>query len=275
MSGSTRKTSQYRIGTPMHSLYNRAHSRSRFGANAFVSHLLTFTKSLIAFVHQQGTAAGISSLQTTSRKGIKESKSKLCNKPEEKRESCTLPYHEESASPCCAQSLEVAMILSNLHSGEQFDPKEDPPKATRMTGGSGEYDEDWYEDSSCDLTTGKNIGDSFDYSHDRVPQFTSPLCAKMPKFTSPTSAQQMIPLHDLQDGHGNEGSGQRKGSIRTGKWSLEEEQFVRALVSHFRSGSLNIPPGTTLRSYLAEKLDCVSPKTISIFHGHFIITRTS
>jgi len=202
-------------------------------------------------VLQQGTAAGVSKPNQSS-------------KSEEQHESDLVLYREEAASPCCAQSLEVAMILSNLHSGEQFEPKMSPPKATRITGGSGDYDEDWYEDSSCDLHASKSIGDSLDNRHYLVPQSTSPPRSKLPKLNPiAVTAQQMMPLRDLQgiDDDDDEGAGQRKSSVRTGKWSIEEEQFARALVSHFRSGSLNIPPGTTLRSYLAEKLDCVSTKS--------------
>lgn len=211
---------------------------------------------------QQGTTAGVSSLQTaSSRTETKNSKPIQSSKSENKHESDTIPYREEAASPCCAQSLEVAMILSNLHSGEQFEPKMSPPKATRITGGSGEYDEDWYEDSSCDLHASKGIGNSLDNRHYLVPQSTSPPRAKLPKLNPTVNAQQMLPLSDLKGVDDDEGSGQRKSSVRTGKWSIEEEQFARALVSHFRSGSLNIPPGTTLRSYLAEKLDCVSTKS--------------
>jgi len=165
---------------------------------------------------------------------------------------------EKMSSPCCAQSLEVAMILSNLHSVEQPDPKKCLPREKgimRIIGGSGDYDEDWYEDPSRDLSGSCNSSDN---CSNLFPQSANSLqYEKKMNFESTVIVQRMLtPPRSLQDV--NNGSAQQKSTMRTGKWSIDEEQFARALVSHFRSGSLNISPCTTLRSYLAEKLDCVS-----------------
>ena len=42
---------------------------------------------------------------------------------------------------------------------------------------------------------------------------------------------------------------------RKGKWTQEEEDFTKALISAFNEGYLAIPIGTTLRSFLSEKLN--------------------
>lgn len=43
---------------------------------------------------------------------------------------------------------------------------------------------------------------------------------------------------------------------RKGKWSYEELKYAAAILQYFRKGLLDIPAGTTLRSYMAERLQC-------------------
>ncbi|KAF4319188.1 hypothetical protein BBO99_00006622 [Phytophthora kernoviae] len=43
---------------------------------------------------------------------------------------------------------------------------------------------------------------------------------------------------------------------RSGIWSRDEEEYAAALVSYFLQGLLDLPEGTTLRKFLAEKLCC-------------------
>lgn len=50
--------------------------------------------------------------------------------------------------------------------------------------------------------------------------------------------------------------------LHSGKWTLEEEVYVEALMEEFRAGTLDLQEGTTLRSFLAIKLNC-KPKRIS------------
>lgn len=42
---------------------------------------------------------------------------------------------------------------------------------------------------------------------------------------------------------------------RKGKWTEEEEAFTKALINAFNDGYLTIPAGTTLRSFLSDKLN--------------------
>lgn len=43
-------------------------------------------------------------------------------------------------------------------------------------------------------------------------------------------------------------------SWRKGKWTEEEEFYVKKLIDAFNGGYLKVPSGTTLRSFLAERL---------------------
>jgi hypothetical protein len=43
-------------------------------------------------------------------------------------------------------------------------------------------------------------------------------------------------------------------SLRKGKWTTEEENYANKIINLFNRGILPIPAGTTLRSYLSEKL---------------------
>lgn len=69
-------------------------------------------------------------------------------------------------------------------------------------------------------------------------------------------------------------SGQPKGnskmssnSLRRGKWTVEEEAYVARVIQDFNSGFLNAPAGTTLRSYLSEKLQCDPMRITKKFTG--------
>ena len=43
-------------------------------------------------------------------------------------------------------------------------------------------------------------------------------------------------------------------ALRKGKWSEEEELFTKKLITAFYDGHLLVPIGTTLRTFLSEKL---------------------
>ena len=45
------------------------------------------------------------------------------------------------------------------------------------------------------------------------------------------------------------------GPLRKGKWTPEEETYANKIISYFNKGLLSIESGTTLRSYLSEKLN--------------------
>lgn len=51
----------------------------------------------------------------------------------------------------------------------------------------------------------------------------------------------------------NLGSGQMP--LRKGKWTTEEETYASKIILLFNRGMLRIASGTTLRSYLSEKLN--------------------
>mmetsp|Transcript_17827 Transcript_17827/g.51035 ORF Transcript_17827/g.51035 Transcript_17827/m.51035 type:complete len:498 (+) Transcript_17827:231-1724(+) len=60
-------------------------------------------------------------------------------------------------------------------------------------------------------------------------------------------------------------------SLRRGKWTPEEEEYVTRVISDFNAGFLRAPPGTTLRSYLSEKLNCDPMRITKKFTGELAI----
>jgi hypothetical protein len=56
-------------------------------------------------------------------------------------------------------------------------------------------------------------------------------------------------------------------AIRRGKWMAEEEAYALAAIRDFNSGYLDAPPGTTLRAYLSENLQCDPMRITKKFTG--------
>lgn len=57
------------------------------------------------------------------------------------------------------------------------------------------------------------------------------------------------------------------GNLRRGKWTAEEEAYVARVIQDFNSGYLDTPAGTTLRTYLSEKLKCDPMRITKKFTG--------
>jgi hypothetical protein len=55
--------------------------------------------------------------------------------------------------------------------------------------------------------------------------------------------------------------------LRRGKWTAEEEAYAHATIHDFNSGYLDAPPGTTLRSYLSQTLECEPMRITKKFTG--------
>jgi hypothetical protein len=60
-------------------------------------------------------------------------------------------------------------------------------------------------------------------------------------------------------------------SLRRGKWTVEEEAYVARVIQDFNSGFLDAPAGTTLRTYLSEKLQCDPMRITKKFTGEACI----
>lgn len=56
-------------------------------------------------------------------------------------------------------------------------------------------------------------------------------------------------------------------NLRRGKWTLEEEAYVARVIHDFNNGFLDAPAGTTLRSYLSDKLSCDPMRITKKFTG--------
>ena len=55
--------------------------------------------------------------------------------------------------------------------------------------------------------------------------------------------------------------------LRKGKWTIEEEMYTSAIIREFERGMLTCAPGTTLRSFLSEKLHCDPMRITKKFAG--------
>lgn len=54
---------------------------------------------------------------------------------------------------------------------------------------------------------------------------------------------------------------------RRGKWTPEEEAYVSRVTEAFHQGLLPLAAGTTLRSYLSDKLNCDPMRITKKFSG--------
>ena len=63
------------------------------------------------------------------------------------------------------------------------------------------------------------------------------------------------------------GVNKKTSSLRRGKWTVEEEAYVARVIQDFNYGYLDAPAGTTLRTYLSEKLKCDPMRITKKFTG--------
>jgi len=55
--------------------------------------------------------------------------------------------------------------------------------------------------------------------------------------------------------------------VRRGKWTPEEESYALAVIRDFNNGCLDCTAGTSLRTYLSEKLNCDPMRITKKFTG--------
>lgn len=60
-------------------------------------------------------------------------------------------------------------------------------------------------------------------------------------------------------------------SLRQGKWTPEEEEYAKEVIADFHAGVLRAPPGTMLRKYLSEKLNCDPMRISKKFAGELAV----
>ena len=67
-------------------------------------------------------------------------------------------------------------------------------------------------------------------------------------------------------------SSKKSGKMRRrGKWTVEEEAYVARVIQDFNSGFLDAPAGTTLRTFLSDKLNCDPMRITKKFTGEACI----
>ena len=59
-----------------------------------------------------------------------------------------------------------------------------------------------------------------------------------------------------------------KITLRRGKWSVEEELYAEKIIAYFNKGLIpDVATGTTLRTYLSDKLQCDPMRITKKFAG--------
>lgn len=94
---------------------------------------------------------------------------------------------------------------------------------------------------------------------------SSPSTTARPKFHS--ALRPTGPVASMPAAPATRFTKSKSSSLRRGKWTAEEEAYVARVIQDFNSGFLNAPAGTTLRSYLSEKLHCDPMRITKKFTG--------
>eukprot|EP00617_Octactis_speculum_P018666 CAMPEP_0185751610 /NCGR_PEP_ID=MMETSP1174-20130828/10385_1 /TAXON_ID=35687 /ORGANISM="Dictyocha speculum, Strain CCMP1381" /LENGTH=456 /DNA_ID=CAMNT_0028428663 /DNA_START=84 /DNA_END=1454 /DNA_ORIENTATION=+ len=88
--------------------------------------------------------------------------------------------------------------------------------------------------------------------------------AEFHHYPPPTESNEITPAVKPEAGSAKVNGRNR---LRKGKWTPEEEDYTARLIQCFNSGILILPEGTTLRSYLAAKLNCDPMRITKKFTG--------
>jgi hypothetical protein len=94
-----------------------------------------------------------------------------------------------------------------------------------------------------------------------------PLQHVLPSSQSP-GVQSACPPDIIQS---TSSSSSKNKNLRRGKWTVEEEAYVTRVIQDFNNGFLDAPAGTTLRSYLSDKLNCDPMRITKKFTGESCI----
>lgn len=87
----------------------------------------------------------------------------------------------------------------------------------------------------------------------------------------PSLPSEVVVSSDVQGSPKVSPRAKQPGALRRGKWTVEEEAYVARVIQDFNSGFLDAPAGTTLRTYLSEKLQCDPMRITKKFTGEACI----
>ncbi len=90
--------------------------------------------------------------------------------------------------------------------------------------------------------------------------------SRFPTTTTGRPRSNSVPF-DFGSENASSPSSSNNKQLRRGKWTAEEESYVARVIQDFNSGYLNAPPGTTLRTYLSDKLNCDPMRITKKFTG--------
>jgi len=84
---------------------------------------------------------------------------------------------------------------------------------------------------------------------------------------SPPPDKLILQMNGLDQDSNEEDTSSLDSTLRKGKWTAEEEEFTSKIIYYFNNGILQLPEGTTLRTYLADKLQCDPMRITKKFTG--------
>ena len=175
--------------------------------------------------------------------------------------------------------LEVVTV-SSMPAKSDFDagsrtPSSDPPESAR----SRQLRIDSYESLERAMQEGvvssSSLGEAVTSSHGQQDTTSSSRSGSaplsIPSINAPSDMPSIAHANSPTSTASSSGSWNIKSkqvsSLRRGKWTSEEEAYVARVIQDFNSGFLDAPAGTTLRTYLSEKLQCDPMRITKKFTG--------
>jgi hypothetical protein len=181
------------------------------------------------------------------------------------------PSTVRSSGNVSGLQLPLEVTVSLMPPQSNFDPESGTPPGDEAGGAPSNrprafsYEESLEGDMKFEFSS-SDRGTAFASSHDQ--QVTPPsLSGTPPDDTTALVAHASSPTSTASSGNSWSNKSKLVSSLRRGKWTAEEESYVARVIQDFNSGFLDAPAGTTLRTYLSEKLQCDPMRITKKFTG--------
>ena len=163
---------------------------------------------------------------------------------------------------------------ATMDSSTEHEPLKPSAKTATNAEGQSPHSYKYLEELSSSTVSSSrlNEGETGEPASDRVlhPTHASDSGQATSKEALPSLDSEVVPLKmiSMKDAPGLGSSKAHQGTaLRRGKWTVEEEAYVARVIQDFNSGFLDAPAGTTLRTYLSEKLKCDPMRITKKFTG--------
>eukprot|EP00980_Cylindrotheca_fusiformis_P022289 scaffold9176_cov129-Cylindrotheca_fusiformis.AAC.13 len=104
-------------------------------------------------------------------------------------------------------------------------------------------------------------------SHGKEQSSNMPRPLRMEKTLPLNTSGRDKPTEDKDTEDKSRNGSKKDRKLRKGKWTVEEEEYTSRIIHHFSTGVLTLPEGSTLRSYLADRLNCDPMRITKKFTG--------